>query len=402
MIGKKFIWMFKKDILTLWRHKAQLVSMFLFPIIMITLFGYGMGGTMDNIPIVIVDQSQGELTDQTIDAFKNMSVFDVKSVTKHVNSAKEMVKNGEVNAAIILPSNYDDMSSNQPKTVVLYLDSSNEIAAQAITPATEGIFEEINNLLVAEKSVGLEVQNSAANSNQTVNQGNANNTESSSNIQSSINQAINSINLQIDKVYGDVEYIDFLTPAIIAMTVMMSCMLGMGQSIAGERETGELTRLFMTPTSIATIIGGKIFSKVIVEISKGIILILAAVLLFSIAINGNILLVLGVLCLGALTFVGFGIMFSATAQTQEDYTQMVMPFAMPLMFVSGVFYPIETMPWIFQQIAYISPLTYFGDAMRAVMIKGAGIGDIWVDIVVLLGFLVIFFGVGVKRFNRDV
>lgn len=95
-------------------------------------------------------------------------------------------------------------------------------------------------------------------------------------------------------------------------------------------------------------------------------------------------------------------MISATTQTQEDYTQIVMPFTMPMMFVSGVFYPIETMPWIFQKIAYLFPLTYLNDAMRGVMIKGAGIGDIWIDLLVLLGFLVFFFVAGVIRFDRDV
>jgi ABC-2 type transport system permease protein len=81
---------------------------------------------------------------------------------------------------------------------------------------------------------------------------------------------------------------------------------------------------------------------------------------------------------------------------------MVMPFSMPMMFISGVFYPLETMPWIFQQIAKIAPLTYANDALRGVMLKGAGIGDIWIDVAVLLGFTALFFLMGVFRFNRDI
>ena len=81
--------------------------------------------------------------------------------------------------------------------------------------------------------------------------------------------------------------------------------------------------------------------------------------------------------------------------------QTVMPFTLPMMFIAGVFYPIETMPWIMQKIAYLVPLTYANDALRAVMLKGAGIGDIWLDIAVLLGFTLVFFVVGVLAFNRD-
>lgn len=417
MEGKKFMWMLKKDLLSLWRHKPRLVSMFLFPIIMIVLFGYGMGGTIENVPIAVVDQSHGEMTDQTLMAVKNMSLFEVKNITSNVNLAKEMVNNGEVKAAIILPPNYDDTSTDQSKMVVLYLDSSDQIASQAIVPATQGLFSQLSAQIGAEKLASLEVQNTAMSPqiSSTNSNGAANTTDSlsrdssvvdsseaDSSISSNVNGIVNSINLQINRIYGDIAYIDFLVPAVLAMTVMMSCMMGMGQSIAGERETGELARLFMTPTSITTVVGGKIFSKLIIEIAKALILLAAAILLFGITINGNIFLAIGVLILGALTFVGFGIMISATTQTQEDYTQIVMPFTMPMMFVSGVFYPIETMPWIFQKIAYLFPLTYLNDAMRGVMIKGAGIGDIWIDLLVLLGFLVFFFVAGVIRFDRDV
>lgn len=384
---------------------------------MIVLFGYGMGGTIENVPIAVVDQSHGEMTDQTLMAVKNMSLFEVKNITSNVNLAKEMVNNGEVKAAIILPPNYDDTSTDQSKMVVLYLDSSDQIASQAIVPATQGLFSQLSAQIGAEKLASLKVQNTAMNpqSSSADGSGVANTTDNStadnsaadssgadSSISSNVNGIVNSINLQINRIYGDIAYIDFLVPAVLAMTVMMSCMMGMGQSIAGERETGELARLFMTPTSITTVVGGKIFSKLIIEIAKALILLAAAILLFGITINGNIFLAIGVLILGALTFVGFGIMISATTQTQEDYTQIVMPFTMPMMFVSGVFYPIETMPWIFQKIAYLFPLTYLNDAMRGVMIKGAGIGDIWIDLLVLLGFLVFFFVAGVIRFDRDV
>ncbi|MBZ9570393.1 ABC transporter permease [Methanobrevibacter sp. TMH8] len=413
MESKKFLWMLKKDLLSLYRHPSRMIAMFLFPIIMITLFGYGMGGDIENVPIVIAEQSHGNITDQTLMAVKDMSLFEVKNITTNVNQAKEMVNNGQVKAAIILPPNYDDISSDQSKTVVLYLDSSDQIASQTIVPASQQLFSQISAKIGAEKLASIQVQNTVQSSNGTdggAASGSNVSTElndssqgsSVGGISDSVNGIVNSINLQVNKIYGNIAYIDFLVPAILAMTVMMSCMMGMGQSIAGERETGELARLFMTPTSVATVVGGKIFSKLIIEVVKAIILLAAAILLFGITINGNIFLAVGVLILGALTFVGFGIMISATAQTQEDYTQLVMPFTMPMMFVSGVFYPIETMPWIFQKIAYIAPLTYLNDAMRGVMLKGQGLGDIWLDILVLVGFLIVFFVLGVIRFDRDV
>lgn len=397
---KKFMWMLKKDALVLWRSKPRLISLLLFPIIMITLFGYGMGGSLENIPVAVVDQSSGDITDMTLTSIKGMSIFDVKNITTDVNVAKDMVKNGEVKAAIILPPNYDDINDSQSKTVVVYLDSSDQMASQVIIPASQGLFNQIGGEIGAQKLASLQVSGASSDNSATTGANSGENAISSGN--SGATGIINSINLQINKVYGNVAYIDFLVPAVLAMTVMFSCMMGMGESVAGERERGELARLFMTPTTVATVIGGKIFSKLTIETGRAMILLVAAVILFGVTIKGSVILVILLLILSALCFVGFGIMISARAASQEDYTQMVMPFTMPMMFVSGVFYPVETMPWIFQKIAYLVPLTYINDAMRGVMLKGAGIGDIWLDIIVLLGFTVLFFGLGVTRFNRDI
>jgi ABC-2 type transport system permease protein len=131
-------------------------------------------------------------------------------------------------------------------------------------------------------------------------------------------------------------------------------------------------------------------------------LVQVVLMLFNVSIKGGFLQTFIVLVIGALCFVGFGIMLSARTSTQEDYAQISLPFSMPMMFVSGVFYPIETMPWILQKLAYIFPLTYLNDAMRGIMLKGQTLGDVWLDLVVLLGFTALFFIIGVKRFNRDV
>jgi ABC-2 type transport system permease protein len=358
---------------------------------MIVLFGYGMGGTINNIPVVVVDQSQGPITDATLSAIKGNTLYDVKDITSDPNAGLAMVQNGQAKAAIILPTNYDNLNDTSTKSVVVDVDSSDQMAAGVIIPATQGIFNEINQQIA--------VQKLQANSTSAIGVSTTQVSGSSGNAFQSI---LNTIDTQINKLYGNISYLDFLVPAIIGMTVLFGCVFGMGEIVAGERERGELARLFMTPTSVTTVIGGKIISKLVQETGRGIILIVAAIVLFGIIINGSILLTILLLILGALCFIGFGIMISARVSSQEDFMQSVMPITMPMMFVSGVFYPIETMPWIFQKIAYILPLTYVNDALRAVMLKGATVGDIWLDIVVLLGFTALFFALGVTQFNRDI
>jgi len=380
---KKFWWMIKKELISLKRHPARLVSILAFPIIMILLFGYGMGGEMTDLPIVVVSQSHGDLTDLTLDTIKTTETYHVVEVMDSLSDAKERVDTGEVKAAIILPSDYDD-DSTQQKGVTLYLDSSDQMAAQILESSTQGIFYRLSNVVASQTSVSTK------------------SADIDESVMHSLSNFEDDISLHINRIYGNIKYIDFLVPAILGMTIMMSCMMGMGATIAGERETGELARLFMTPTSVSTVIGGKIAAKLLIELVRALILIFMAVLLFNVSIKGGFLQTFIVLVIGALCFVGFGIMLSARTQTQEDYAQISLPFSMPMMFVSGVFYPIETMPWILQKLAYVFPLTYLNDAMRGIMLKGQTLGDVWLDLVVLLGFTLLFFIIGVKRFNRDV
>ena len=356
------------------------------------------------MPVVVVSQSHGDLTDVTLDTIKTTDQYKVVEVMDDVDDAKERVDSGEVKAAIILPENYD--SNVSQKAVTLYLDSSDQMASSTLESVTQGIFAKLSNMEASNAIVSNPSSQELENSTSPVNQSELATNTQSANVTNSIGHTFDNfkddIALHINKIYGNIKYIDFLVPAVLGMTVMMSCMMGMGASIAGERETGELARLFMTPTSISTVVGGKIASKLIVELVRALILIFMAIVLFNVSIKGGILQTFIVLFFGALCFVGFGIMLSARTNTQEDYTQIVMPFSMPMMFVSGVFYPIETMPWILQKIAYIFPLTYLNDAMRGVMIKGQSLGDVWLDLAILLGFTALFFIIGVKRFNRDI
>ncbi len=396
METKKIMWMLKKDLIVLWRHKPRLFSIFLFPILMIALFGYGMGGSIENIPVVVVKQTDGPVTDATLNAIKGMSLYNVKDITNDPQRGREMVESGLVKAAILLPSDYENLTSSNPKSVVIYVDSSDQMATQALVPATQALFSQISAKIGIQKLEAMGLQPASI---QVQSQG-----VQTSSPPAGINfqNIMNSINFQINKIYGDIKYIDFLAPAILAMTVMMGAMMSMGESLAGERERGELARLFMTPTSVATVVGGKIISRLVIQTATSMVLIAAAIVLFNITINGSMALTIFLIVLSALCFVGFGIMVSARVGTQEDYIQMVMPFTMPMMFISGVFYPLETMPWIFQKIAYLAPLTYANDALRTVMLKGGDIGDIWLDVAVLLGFTLLFFVLGITRFNRDI
>ena len=199
----KFKWMIKKDLLTLWRHKVQFVSLILFPVVMVALCGWGMGGTVENTPVIIVKQTSGHITDEAINTIKSDTTYDVKDITDDADKAKQKVDKGEVKAAIILSSNFEDSDS---RSAVLYIDSSDQLTTQTLVPTTQKVFASLSEQVRIEEM---------ASSYQNMN---------------ALSQTAQAIKLQVNKIYGDIKYIDFLLPGVLAMTISMSAMMTMGNS----------------------------------------------------------------------------------------------------------------------------------------------------------------------------
>ncbi len=130
---------------------------------MITLFGYGFGGTVNNIPIVVVSQSNGPVTDATLNAIKGTSLYDVTNIINDPNTGKQMVLDGQVKAAIILPPNYDDQNTTS-KNVILDIDSSDEIVSTALIPTTQALFGQISNQIGVQELQAMGLSSSAAQS----------------------------------------------------------------------------------------------------------------------------------------------------------------------------------------------------------------------------------------------
>ena len=125
-----------------------------------------------------------------------------------------------------------------------------------------------------------------------------------------------------------------------------------------------------------------------------------AVGLFHVTIQGSILLVFALLLLGVFSFVGLGIVITSFARDQETAMMMMMTLMFPMMFLSGVFFPIQQMPWYMQSISKALPLTYASQALRKVMVLGAGIPDITTELTVMIVFGAILTAIAVPVFRR--
>jgi len=201
-------------------------------------------------------------------------------------------------------------------------------------------------------------------------------------------------------VAGTPSYFDFIAPGIMAMTVMMSVMTGLPVAISQEKEIGTMDGMMVAPVNRLSILLGKTLAQTGRGLIQGIIILALAIGIFGVAIQGNILLVFALLLLGVFSFVGLGIVITSFTKDQETAQMLMMTLMFPMMFLSGVFFPIQQMPWYMQTISQFLPLTYAASALRKVMVLGAGIPQIGNELIILIVFGIVMIAIALPVFRR--
>jgi ABC-2 type transport system permease protein len=208
-------------------------------------------------------------------------------------------------------------------------------------------------------------------------------------------------NVQVKgSIEGDFSYFDFIAPGIMAMTVMMSVMTGLPAAISHEREVGTLDGMMVAPINRLSVILGKTIAQMARGILQGTLILVLAITLFGVTVHGNILLVFALLLLGVFSFVGLGVVLTSFAKEQETAVMLMTTIMFPMMFLSGVFFPIEQMPWFMQAISRVLPLTYVADSLRKVMVLGTDIPMLTNELAILIGFGTVMIAIAVPVFKR--
>ncbi len=182
-------------------------------------------------------------------------------------------------------------------------------------------------------------------------------------------------------------YIDFLTPGILAQSILFISIF-YGLATIWERDLGIVQKLLTTPVPRIGLVSGKALSAGIRALSQALIIYILA-LLIGVTVNWSpiaITAVVVVVLLGAAIFATLSLIIACLVRTQEKFMGIGQMITMPLFFASNAIYPISLMPSWLQAVAYGNPLTYMVDALRSLMVFGAPSEfGIVVDMLVLIG-----------------
>jgi len=376
-----------KDLLELFRNRMGLVLLILMPIFMMTMVGfiYPSETSISNVSIALVNEDEGfgnysasSTFIMALDSINSNTGMMTLTDASNLDDIRDLIQTGDAEGGIIISSDFtSNLMSGKQGTITIVTDQSNPQMSAMIQAVLQEVFEQMGTMLAQQNVQGLGVDENTSLA------------------------VVKPYNVQATgAVEGKFSYFDFIAPGIMAMTVMMSVMTGLPAAISQEREVGTLDGMMVAPISRLSVILGKTLAQMARGMLQGVLILVLAVTLFGVTVHGNILLVFALLLLGVFSFVGLGVVLTSFAKDQETAVMMMTTIMFPMMFLSGVFFPIEQMPWFMQSISKVLPLTYVADALRKVMVLGADIPAITTELSVLITFGVIMTAIAVPVFKR--
>ena len=360
----KFLKVFTYDLKMTLRQREALFWLFLFPVLLMVVLGFVFGSSGDlKLKVGIVDLDGSQVSGAIVEVFGGIDAIVVEAGSEEEERAA--IKGGDRNAVIIIPEGFGEevMSGRQGELTVVINET--EVSTAQITAST------LRGIIAA---IGREMSGAPE---------------------------VIAVNEEAAQDAKDLEYIDFMIPGILAITLMFGGLMGYSLEIASYREKGILRRIKVSPLSLPTFLAGGIAAVLVFTLLQTVLLLAVGVLAFKLRISGDYLYLAVLVVLGALSFLAVGFLVASLTRNMRSAQLASNAIAMPMMFLSGVFFSLEWMPTPLKVIAQCLPLYYLGHALREVMINSASLLDVWLDILVLAGMGLIAFAASARFFRWE-
>ncbi len=353
----------RANIKSFYRDRAALFWTFAFPILFVILFGYLFSGSPNTFDVGWVDEEQSAASTQLHDAFAQVPLIALHDATR--DDALNQMRDGKLDAVIVVPAGLaaavqPGTPPPQPFNLTVYTDPSQQTSSGTVQQIVAQVVGGINQRLSGRPpSLAVDLQP-----------------------------------LQTEGLTNAAYFV----PSILGMALMQ---LGVFAAIplVSQREKLILKRLNATPLSRGTLVLSNVLMRLIIALVQTLIIVGIGMALFGVRIVGSPLLVAGLVVLGAMTFLSIGYVIASYARTEDTANSLASVVQFPLMFLSGIFFPIDFMPSWLQPVAAFLPLTYLGDALRQTMVGGAAYAPLSLDILILGAWLIGSLAVSARFFR---
>ena len=349
---KQFICFVIKEGKHILRDKRTMLILFGMPVVMMLLFGFAISTDVKNVRTVLVIPQMDSQTRQAVERLSQSEYFTIVSTVSTPQKAERLIRSQQADMAVVFAHDY---AASRKTGLQLIVDGSDPNMAQQWTNYAQGVVANVQGGMVNTKML---------------------------------------YNPQMKSAYNFV-------PAIMGMLLMLVCAMMTSISIVREKERGTMEVLLVSPVRPLIVIIAKAVPYLVLAFVILIVILLMAHHVLGVPLAGSLFWIIVVSIIYILLALSLGLLISNIAQTQLVALLLsAMVLLMPVVMLSGMMFPVESMPQVLQWISAVVPPRYYIDAMRKLMIMGVGIGDVMKEVVVLIGMTALLLTVALKKFNE--
>ncbi len=349
---KQFVSFVIKESHHILRDRRTMLILFGMPIVLMLLFGFAITNDVKNVRLVVVTSQMDHLTQSAVERLSASEYFNITATVNTSREAEQLIRNQRADMAIVFGKDFASKKSG----LQFIVDASDPNMAQQWSAYATQII--------------LNGQQSMFNVNQKM-----------------------LYNPQMKSAYNFV-------PAIMGMLLMLICAMMTSISIVREKERGTMEVLLVSPVRPLMIIVAKAVPYLILAFLILISILLMARYVLGVPLAGSIVWIFVVSGIYILLALSLGLFISNIASSQLMALLLsAMVLLMPIVMLSGMLFPIESMPTILQWISAVVPPRYYIEAMRKLMIMGVGIGEVMGEVIILSGMTLLLLAVSLAKFK---
>lgn len=360
---KTFLQQLKIEFLMYTRNPGALGWGFAFPICIILLFGFMFGKDRDiSFGVGLVDEDKTESSQVLVTTLKNIKpLFRIEEGKKE--DLLKKVEENKKSCVIEIPKGFSEGMQKDSVLVNVIYNPYQVQTNQIILSVMDKVVTEFNHRL---KNFHPTIR---------------------------VNQ-IKSITVKSQK-----SYIDFLVPGVIALQIMSMCLWGIGFVMITYREKGNLKRFAVTPIKKSIYIAAQLVNRYFIIVAQALVILLMATLVFKIRMEGSVIDFFLMLTLGMFAFMALGFMVAAFSKNIETSIGVVNVLFLVMMFLSGVYFPVDNMPVFLAPVVKGLPLTHLVNSLRGIFMEGNSLWHYYWEMLVLGVWLIGSFTLSIKFFK---
>jgi ABC-2 type transport system permease protein len=357
----------KAYLIRFFRDKTALFFTFLFPLLFLFVFGSINSGGNDDISfkIALLNKAESSFAKDFDTQLRDNDTFEVNESITNFDEARERMGRGEIDTIIELPAGFGDLNDKQQPSgaISVYYSEASPQSGQTVAAVMEGALEEINKNLGQPEPPLTVTQKSTATAN--------------------------------------LSSFDYVFAGLIGFTILSLGIFGLANQMPAEKKTGVFRRLRASPIKASQLVFANMIYYLVVGIISVILMYLVATFVFDFSMRGNWIYLSIFILLGIITMFGFGLAIGGWAKNENQSAALTNIVALPMMFLSGVFFPRFLMPEWLQGITGYLPLTPIVDGLRLIMTENKSLFDLGAELGIIAVWIVVIYAIAIKVFRWE-